>query len=221
MVTIQLFIEGGGERGTPSSKYLAIEMRRAFKSFIRQEGIAENCFSVVRCGTRNRAFEMFTHAANANKRETTIIPLLLVDSEDAVPDNTHPWTFLQQKDGWNRPNNVLDEQVHLMAHCMETWFLADTDALEAFFGHGFNANALPKTEPIEDALKKDVLDGLNRAAKTSSKKGYDKGKHSFAILARLDPVKVQGKARWFCRLLKTMDNLLRNPHHRTCLEPVL
>lgn len=217
MVTIHIFIEGGG--GGSSSKQLAIAMRRAFKTLISRAGIPASQFIVVRCGSRTQAFKLFENAA----KQTVggIIPFLLVDSEEAVPAQTNPWTFLQQRDGWNRPANVRDDQVHLMTHCMETWFLADTEALNRYFSTGFNANALPKTQPIETALKEDILNGLNRATRESSKKKYDKGSHSFAILESLDPAKIEQQASWACRLFKTMDNVLVQKSSRVCREPIL
>ncbi|MEO5341164.1 MAG: DUF4276 family protein [Magnetococcus sp. MYC-9] len=221
MVKFHIFIEGGGERGQPS-KNLPIEMRRSFKLFISKAGIDQGNFEIARCGSRDQAFKGFEYAAKTHEQGT--IPLLLVDSEDAVPDNTNPWDFLYSRDGWKRPEGVRDEHVHLMTHCMETWFLADMDALTEYFGNGFHTNSLPQTQPIEAAPKKSIFDGLNNAAKSTSKRKYDKGDHSFAILAILDPFKVQRQALWACRLFKTMDDVLvhKKLHQsiRKCQEPV-
>ncbi len=74
---------------------------------------------------------------------------------------------------------------------MESWFLADKKILAAFFGDGFNLNALPANASIEEVSKKDVLQGLKKATRACKKKGeYGKGQHSFKILALLDPNRV-------------------------------
>ncbi|MBF0341377.1 MAG: DUF4276 family protein [Magnetococcales bacterium] len=209
MVTIRLLIEGGGERGMPS-KGLAVKMRQSFKLFISSAGIDQGDFTVERWGSRGQAFSAFINAFN--NRPSSVVPLLLVDSEDPIPVNTNPWDFVQKRDGWNRPEGVRDEHLHLMTQCMETWFLADMEALEKFFGNGFHKDSLPKTQPIEDAYKTDILNGLDSAARNTTKQCYDKGDHSFAILAMLDPVKVQEKSPW-CKtpsLLTISDDSLDN-----------
>ncbi len=68
-----------------------------------------------------------------------------------------------------------------MAQCMESWFLADRQMLADFFGQSFRENALPRNPAIESIPKVDVYQGLDRAA------GYHRGKHSFALLERLNP----------------------------------
>ena len=93
--------------------------------------------------------------------------------------------------GGPRPDGVADDQCHLMVQIMESWFLADRGALEEFYGQGYRGNALPQHPQIEQIAKQDVLNGLDRAARDTSKRGYNKGSHSFEILAKLDPEKVQ------------------------------
>ena len=93
---------------------------------------------------------------------------------------------MANRDGWERPDNAKDENVHLMVQCTETWFLADRGGLAAYFCHGFNRNALPGRREIEDAAKADVLDGLKNAPCRCKKGEYGKGRHSFDILKRID-----------------------------------
>ncbi|MEO5333913.1 MAG: DUF4276 family protein [Magnetococcus sp. YQC-5] len=221
MVTIIIMTEGGGERGLPS-KGLAIKMRQSFKSFISKAKIDQGDFKIVRCGSRDQAFNDFMK--NFQNRTSDTVPLLLVDSEDPMPSDTNPWDFVHKRDGWKRPDNARDEHLHFMTQCMESWFLADLDALEKYFGNGFRKNCLPKTSSIEDALKTDIIDSINQAAQNTAKRCYDKGEHSFAILAMLDPFKVQEKSPWACRLFKLLDDILihkkLNKSIRNCSEPV-
>ncbi len=74
-----------------------------------------------------------------------------------------------------------------MVQSMESWFLADREALRNYFDGGFQASALPARRDVEQVLKADVIESLHRAARRTKKKGYDKGRDSFAILALLRP----------------------------------
>ena len=78
-----------------------------------------------------------------------------------------------------------------MVQIMESWFLADPDSLESFYGHGFHKQALPRNPNIEQVPKQDVLSGLAQATRGTKKGGYSKSSHSFGILAQLDPVRVR------------------------------
>ena len=87
---------------------------------------------------------------------------------------------------------------------MEAWFLADKDCLAAYFGQGFNRNALPDRPEIEDVAKGDVLEGLKRATRHCKKGGYSKGRHSFDILERIDPAQVVTTSPHASRLVETL-----------------
>jgi hypothetical protein len=79
-----------------------------------------------------------------------------------------------------------------MVQAMEAWFLVDREALESFYGEGFLAKSLPgSATSIEVILKKDLEPKLNHAAKPTIKHGYHKTKHGFALLALIDPKKVE------------------------------
>lgn len=210
---VVLFVEGGGEKGQ-RAKDLPIRMRRAFNKFLVRAGIPEGRFRINRCGSRDRALQDFTNAIGHSGAED--FPLLLVDSEGPVAPGTGPWTHLFQRDGWRQPPGATDEHAQLMTQCMESWFLADVGAVAGYYGTGFHAGSLPATQPIEAAAKPAVLSGLNRAAGNTSKKGYDKGGHGFAILERLDPAQVARQAPWACRLLVLLDHKLSLHNVRGC-----
>ena len=59
--------------------------------------------------------------------------------------------------------------------------------LAQYYGDGFKESALPPNPRIEEILKKDVFDGLERATLETRKKAYHKTRHGFDILERLDP----------------------------------
>ena len=135
--------------------------------------------------------------------------MLLVDAEEPV-NETGPWQHLNNRDGWSRPDGATDDQCHLMVQIMESWFLADGDALKEFYGQGYRQNALPQNPQIERIAKDDVLDGLDRAAQNTSKRGYDKGSHSFEILAKLDAEKVKIASPHAKRFIESLLTLAQN-----------
>ena len=77
-----------------------------------------------------------------------------------------------------------------MVQAMETWFLADRDALRAYFGDGFRAKAIRAWPDLESVPRETVLDALKRAT-AACRKSYAKGRVSFELLARIDPARVE------------------------------
>ena len=131
--------------------------------------------------------------------------VLLVDSEGPVAEESGPWLHLRNRDGWSRPDDATDENAHLMVQFMEAWFLADKDRVEAFFGRGFNRNAFPGNQNIEEVAKADVLNGLKNATRQCQPKGeYGKGRNSFELLFEIDPSKVQAASPHAERLISTL-----------------
>lgn len=199
MVNVRLLVEGGGE-----SKALRIECRRGFHDFLSKAGRAGRMPRIVACGGRQQAYDDFrAHLAHARSGETT---LLLVDSEAPVADGS-PWDHLRNRagNGWARPAGASDDHCHLMVQCMEAWFLADRDALRDFYEQGFLENALPGNTSVESVPKQDVLDSLQQATQhCKTKSPYSKGDHSFALLSRIDSLKVLQASPWAKRLVDTL-----------------
>jgi hypothetical protein len=80
-----------------------------------------------------------------------------------------------------------------MVQAMEAWFFADRVSLAAYYGQGFRLNALPGDEHhIEAIPKDDLVPSLESASRDTKTKGqYHKTRHGFALLARIDPAKVE------------------------------
>ena len=92
-----------------------------------------------------------------------------------------------------------------MVQVMESWFLADRQALSNFYRQRFRPHALPgNPRQIERISKSDVEDGLERATRATAKGRYHKGRHSFAILASLDPAKVTAASPHARRFVQTL-----------------
>ena len=198
LVTALVYVEGGG-----NSKALRAECRRGFAYFFEKAGLKGRMPRISACGGRQHAFDDFRHALQNPKNDRFTV--LLVDSEEPVARGCQPWEHLKRRDRWERPAAATDDSCHLMVQCMESWFLADKAALEQYFDNGFNRNSLPRREEVEDVSKQDIERGLSRATRQCKRTGaYHKGRHSFAVLAELDPEKVTAASPHAKRLVDTL-----------------
>ena len=194
---VKIYVEGGGD-----GKSLKTRCRQGFSSFFAKAGLAGRKPQIIAGGSRNSAFDRFRTALGSRNAEEFVV--LLVDSENPVADAAGPWLHLRTRDQWEKPDVATDDNAHLMVQCMEAWFLADKDGLAAYFGQGFNRNALPRRREIEDVAKDDVLNGLKRATRQCKKGEYGKGRHSFDILEQTDPAKVMAASPHARRLVETL-----------------
>ena len=155
---------------------------------------------VVASGSRHQAYDQFK-TAHVQQNE---VAMLLVDAEGPIA-SADSWQHLQSRDGWSRPHNASNDQCHLMVQVMESWFLADREALASFYQQRFRPQALPgNPRQVEQISKKDVDDGLERATRATTKGLYHKGRHSFEILASLDPAKVTAASPYAKRFVQTL-----------------
>ena len=192
MVTTKLCTEGGG------NKALNRECRRGVGKFIEKAGAARKMPQIVACGSRENAYERFKTVL-----ATGYAAILLVDAEEPVAA-AGPWEHLKTSDGWDRPSGATDEQCHLMVQVMESWFLADVDALASFYGQGFQSGVLSSNPNIEQIPKEDVLNRLVQATHNTKKGSYNKGMHSFEIMEKLDPAKVRTASNHADRFMKAL-----------------
>lgn len=210
MVGAKLFVEGGGD-----GRALRIECRQGFSEFLKKAGLAGRMPRIVPCGGRQSAYDDFCTAIN-NKEAA----FLLVDSEAPVasrhqpgePDTWQPWSHLFDRDGWSMPPQTDDLHCHLMVQCTESWFLADPETLENFFGQGFEKNQLPPiVNGVEVFPKERAYQALINATRHSRKGKYGKAEHSFKLLALIAPVAVVEKSPWAERLIDTLKRELQEP----------
>ena len=196
-MNLKVYVEGGGD-----GRELHSKCRQGFRSFFCKAGLAGRMPRVIACGGRQKAYDKFRSALGSAKEQEFIV--LLVDGEDPVAKGSGPWLHLRTRDNWDKPDSATDDNAHLMVQCMETWFLADKDALEKYFGDGFSENSLPRRREVEDVSKRDIERGLIMATRQSGMGRYHKGRHSFAILAKLDPEKVTAASPHAKRLVDTL-----------------
>ena len=117
--------------------------------------------------------------------------VLLLDSERA--DTGSLSASLCAENGWDTSQA---DSVFWMVQMMESWFHADKDALQSFYGEGFKRRALKANPEVEKISKKDLRDGLKAATKDSSKGDYfdHKTSHGPRLLERINTVLVQEAA---------------------------
>ena len=213
--TVKLFVEGGGD-----SKPLRTECRTAFNSFLQKAGLSGYMPRVVASGSRNAAYSDYCTAIKNGENA-----VLLVDSEseiitqkdnaNSIPANKtiyNPWYHLTNRktvtrelaDHWEKPAGASDDDCHLMVQSMESWFLADIDALKTYYGNEFNEKSLLNRKDIESIPKKSVFAALNVATQNTQKGSYNKGKHSFDILSIIDSNKVCIQSPWAKRFVTLM-----------------
>ena len=194
---IRVYVEGGGDGKDTKSV-----VRNGFSSFlgeiiaeVRKKRIG---WSIVSCGPRNAAFDNFRIALETHPEAFNI---LLVDSEGAVEDK--PWKFLKNRDGWSLRAGQ-NEQCHLMVQLMESWLIADVDALKKFYGNDFNESSIPLNPDVEKIPKQDVEISLKKATIKTQKGEYHKIHHGPKILELLDVSKVRNAAPHCDRLFNTL-----------------
>ena len=201
MTGVRIYMGGGGN-STGEQKRL----RTGMSGFLRElrEKVRENQrqWRLVPCGSRQQAYEKFNNA-RGHAREDEII-ILLVDAEAPVTAPT-PVEHLRTRRGGGWDLSGVDEnQVHLMVQTMETWIVADSDALAVYYGQGFRANALPSRRNLEEEDKTAVASALYRATEPTRKGKYHKIGHAADLLALIDPAKARRRCRHCERLFATL-----------------
>lgn len=202
-MNVVIYIEGGGE-GRDSK----IAIRQGMDTFLTE--IKEACrnrnwhWKLVCCGPRNETYRRFRNELLNNDAG---IVVLLVDSETAV-NSSAPEKHLAARDGWNF-QGVDTDAVHLMVQTMETWIVADPDALKEYYGIGFRKKVLPSRKNLEEVSKKNIAEALNRATQETQKGRYHKIRHARHLLQRMDAVAVRRRCFHCNRLFETLLHLIR------------
>ena len=198
MSSVEIYMEGGGDRRNGKER-----LRLGMDAFLSEmKGMARSRstrWRLVLCGGRNQAYRAFVEACRSDRDG---IFVLLVDSEGPV--NSSPRAHLAARDGWNL-SEVADNQIHLMVQVMETWIIADPEALAAYYRQSFQANALPAADDLETVGKNEVAAALDRATERTQKGRYHKIHHAAALLACIDPAKARARCRHCERLFTTLD----------------
>jgi hypothetical protein len=184
MKGVAIYLEGGGD--TLEGKARLRKGMNTFLAALRdRRGPRRLHWTIIPCGNRTGTYDAFQDGL---RTDPDTFHVLLVDAEDAV--SSSPMSHLQRHDGWTVAG--LDgDSMHLMVQTMETWLVADVEALVKYYGKNFNSRTLPTTADLEALDKSRVADALARATRNTSKGAYHKIRHASDLLARIDAEKVK------------------------------
>ena len=200
--TAKIYVEGGGDSGK-----LHDQCREGFNKLFTRCGFGGRMPRIVACGGREDAFDRFVTAKSGGGEAYVA---LLVDSEDPIVDVEKTWDHLKTRDDWDKPDGAVDGDVLLMTTCMETWIVADQDAVKTYFDpqnkKQVHVKGLPSSD-LENRHRHSVQDALVTATKNCSAP-YAKGKRSFEVLAKLDPERLKTQLPSFVRVLRILNEKL-------------
>jgi hypothetical protein len=199
---IRIYIEGDTKQ---KGKNTDIALREGFHNFFgeliekaREKSIK---FRIILCGSKFITFKDFLNGA---KIYPNSFVSFLIDADNAVAENETAKSFLQKQNAEWYWQTVNEEQCFLMVQVMESWFFADIDTLETYYGQNFNRNALRQNSNVEKIAKSDVENGLANATKNTQKGEYHKTKHGAKLLELINPQKVREVAPHCKRLFETI-----------------
>jgi hypothetical protein len=194
---IAIYFEGGGTSAETKAA-LRLGMSAFLKPLVQLARERRYRWSITSCGSRNQTVKAFLDAL---EQEPDKWNLLVVDSESLVQST--PREHLVQHDKWNLAS-VEEDQVHLMAQCMETWLVADPEALAEYYKQEFNANALPKRTNLEEEPKDDIYAALEAATRQTRKGKYGKIKDGSELLKRVNCSKTRTRCAHCDRLFTVL-----------------
>jgi hypothetical protein len=194
---IRLYMEGGNGKDTKASLQQGMgQFLSDLNALARSRKIK---WSITACGPRTFAYADFKTAL---KTHPDAFNVLLVDSEGPIV--TAPWQHLKTFDKWAIPPGVEPEQCQLMVQFMETWLIADLDALRQFYGQGFRDKLIPKNPKVEQIDKDVLMSALTAATQNTQPGPYHKIHHARQLLAQVDVAKVRQAAAYCDRLFTTL-----------------
>ena len=201
MSGVAIYMEGGGEGkdGKASLRQGMDALLQPLKEAARAKVLR---WKLVPCGGRDKAFRGFRNAA-ANGGDAIVV--LLVDAEGPV--NGAPRSHLESRDGWDM-SFASENTINLMVQTMETWIVADPDALSTYYGQNFNGNVLPRRENLEEVAKADVARVLDRATERTRQDRYHKIKHASELLKRIDVERVKHRCPHCARLFDVLERMI-------------
>jgi Domain of unknown function (DUF4276) len=197
---IKLYVEGGGKG---SHKRATIKLQQGFDAFFAElKNAAQSkkiSFKIIPAGNTQSTYDDFFRSVEHSPQSFN---LLLVDSDAALDENESARDFLQKKYKKWKLKTVKDEQCHLMVQIMESWLIADINALKEFYGQGFNFGAIPKNKNVEAVGKEQVEKSLKAAIAKTNKNEYHKIEHGAKLLEIISSQKVREAAPHCDRLFQ-------------------
>ena len=203
MTGVTIYVEGGGN-STNGKRVL----RKGMDEFLAElkDAVRKRRWrwKTVFCGSRSQTYEKFRNARDHPRDEGEVV-ILLVDSEGPV--RKAPAEHLRSRDGWNL-TDVHRDHIHLMVQAMEAWILADTEALQRYYGPEFDPGALPRAADPERVAKDGMEGALKRATRRTTKGEYHKIRHAPELLTIIDPAKVRERCRHCATLFEALGRVV-------------
>lgn len=159
-------------------------LRPGFAQFLRSAGSPNATF----IATRATPIDYFTIAL---QQHPNALNLLLLDSEGPVGGE-------EAKRRLARIPAKAHDRVFWMVQLMESWFLADPEALGRFYGPEFGRGLFRQWSDVESILKPSVEKILHDATRRTKKGEYHKTAHAPHLLAMISPDLV-GQKSVHCR----------------------
>lgn len=189
-----IVVEGAGQEHD-----LSTECRKAFSTLLASLGLQRHP-RIVCGGGRSQAFDKF-RTFIMQKKEA----LLLIDSEGPVQCDISPWGFLEKAGenwDWLSPERQRDDDCHFMVQCMENWFLASVPPMRVGPKNVPIQATMTECQNPESTNKTRVYDILDKAYKKAGQHEYNKGRHSFMLLAKVDAEQLGKVAPWANRFFE-------------------
>ncbi len=203
MKILKVYVEGGG-----STQFTRDPLRDGFDIFyhdLKLLAYNNDCeLTFIPCGGKTETIRDFKKSLKSNN---DAIKVLLVDSDIPVTQQPKKHLIIDNPE-------ITNDQCHLMVQIMESWFLADLNALRGFYKDELYDEELNKYQDVmnvENIDKKDIKRVLINATKVTSFGDYwvyGKIRHASEILKRLDTNIVRRKAAHCDRLFKTLETLI-------------
>ena len=197
MSSVAIYMEGGGKgRDTKTALRQGMDV---FLNPIKNVARNKSCrWKLVPCGGRDAAFRAFEDAIRNGNVGITI---LLVDAEGPVSVSARE--HLKSRDRWDT-SFTADDSIHLMIQTMETWIVADPEAMADYYGNHFRKNVLPPRDDLESVSKAEIAQVLERSTRETQKGVYHKIRHASELLKRIDPSKVRQRCQSCEKLFNTV-----------------
>lgn len=201
MSEIRIYVEGGGDKDGKA------RLRQAFSQFLAESRDAarerRERWHVIPSGSREETYRNFRRGV-ADHPDARVF--LLVDAEQPVEGS--PRDHLAGGETQWDLSSAHDDQCHLMAQVMESWFLADPAALASFYGPQFGAKQIPARQNVEEVPKPEVEAALKNATAKTRKGEYHKIHHGAPILESLNPDLVRSRAPHCDLLFKALQEAI-------------
>ena len=207
-ISLKIIVEGGSKENNT----FTTEFRKAFQAF----------FSKGSTRIENRELRLKVIPGCADPVKSFFIELkrsgdsdrvfLLLDSEkefsaDGLYGFAERVRELKEQNNWKKAPDIPDDSIHFMVALMESWFIADKDALKAYYGNRFRDNQIPDAINVEVYEKQRVFNILKAATRDTQKGPYSKTNHSYRILNIINPSLVSKAAPQCKRLLEVIEGI--------------